>query len=140
MTVDLRAKITRAADQCVMCGLCLPHCPTYRETRDEGESPRGRIALMSALAGARLPLSPRLEAHLDHCLACRACEDVCPSQVHYGALVDAGRTLIHTQRAPGGRQRLSQAATAALLGRPRLMRLIGRLLRFYQRSGLARRG
>lgn len=138
MSADLRATITRDADQCVMCGLCLPHCPTYRETRDEGESPRGRIALMSALATRRLPLTPRLEGHLDLCLTCRACEDVCPSQVPYGRLIDAGRSLIRDQHPLTGLRRMANGAAAAVLGRPSLMRTAARLLRLYQRSGLAR--
>jgi glycolate oxidase iron-sulfur subunit len=79
------------ADKCVKCALCLPHCPTYLTTLDEGESPRGRIALMQGLATGALDDGPHLIAHLDHCLACRACEAVCPAEVPYGKLIDAAR-------------------------------------------------
>ena len=64
--------LLKATDRCVMCGMCLPHCPTYQLSRDEGESPRGRIALIQGLASGRLALNERLEAHLDRCLGCRA--------------------------------------------------------------------
>ena len=79
------------ADKCVKCALCLPDCPTYRETLDEGESPRGRIALMQGFATGVLEITPQLTGHLDRCLACRACEAVCPAEVPYGMLIDAAR-------------------------------------------------
>ena len=80
-----------AADQCVKCGMCLPHCPTYGVTRNEAESPRGRIMLMQGLATGALVADAAVEAHLDGCLTCRACEVVCPAQVPYGRLIDSVR-------------------------------------------------
>ena len=39
--------------QCMHCGMCLPTCPTYDATKLERNSPRGRIALMRAIADGR---------------------------------------------------------------------------------------
>jgi len=76
-------RLAALADQCVMCGLCLPHCPTYRLEQVEAESPRGRIALARALADGRLHPTPAALTHLDHCLGCLSCQKVCPSDVQY---------------------------------------------------------
>jgi glycolate oxidase iron-sulfur subunit len=91
----LMTDILQGTDRCVMCGLCLPHCPTYGETRHEADSPRGRIALMRALESDRLPAQDALVKHLDGCLGCRACEAVCPAGVPYGELIDATRARLH---------------------------------------------
>ena len=127
---------TELADRCVKCGLCLPHCPTYRLAGVEGESPRGRIALMQGLAAGRLEAAPGLVQHLDQCLSCRACERVCPADVPYGELIDAGRELL-TER--GIRPGLPQRGLATMLRHPRLLRLGARLARRPALRRLARR-
>ncbi|GAB3024687.1 (Fe-S)-binding protein [Oleiagrimonas citrea] len=90
-----QARIAELADQCVMCGLCLPHCPTYALDATEAESPRGRIRLARALTDGSLTgdLNPVRE-YLDHCLSCGQCERACPSQVRYGELLVQTRAII----------------------------------------------
>ncbi|MEI6085464.1 MAG: (Fe-S)-binding protein [Verrucomicrobiota bacterium] len=79
---------------CIHCGLCLAHCPTYLETGNENDSPRGRIYLMRAIQSDRLALDATTVKHLDLCLGCRACESACPSGVHYGELLETTREHI----------------------------------------------
>lgn len=79
---------------CIHCGLCLSSCPTYLETGNENDSPRGRIYLMRAIQDGRLPLGDTTVGHIDLCLGCRACEAVCPSGVQYGELLEHTREHI----------------------------------------------
>src|SRR3954454_15950622 len=74
---------------CVHCGLCLGSCPTYVETGDENDSPRGRIYLWRAVTDGRAELSDEVRKHLDLCLECKACETACPSGVQYGKIISS---------------------------------------------------
>lgn len=76
---------------CIHCGLCLSSCPTYLETGNENDSPRGRIYQMRAVQSGELPLSDETVRHFDLCLGCRACESACPSGVEYGSLLESTR-------------------------------------------------
>jgi glycolate oxidase iron-sulfur subunit len=96
-----------ALDPCVHCGFCLPACPTYLVTGDEGDSPRGRIVLMRALErGEMSPHDPGLLEHLEGCLGCRGCEPVCPSGVGYGRGLEAAREQIYHARGLSSSARL----------------------------------
>ncbi|MCQ4163921.1 (Fe-S)-binding protein [Tahibacter harae] len=120
---EAAASIVALADQCVLCGLCLPACPTYTVARSEAESPRGRISLARALAGGTLAAEGPGLAHLEHCLGCLSCERVCPSGVQYGRLITAARQAI---AAPPGRH---QQLLYVLAARPRWIRRLAALAR-----------
>lgn len=123
-------------EACVHCGLCLNQCPTYRVTHLEAESPRGRIYLVEAVAGGRLPLSAGVADHLYLCLACRACETACPSGVQYGRIAEAAREVLGPPGPPVARA-ITRAALRHLMPHPERLRIAGRLIGFYHRSGLA---
>jgi glycolate dehydrogenase iron-sulfur subunit len=88
---------------CVACGLCLPHCPTYRLTGDETASPRGRIAAMRAVSDGAASVDDTFARFMDLCLVCRACEDVCPSHVPFGRMMERARTQLEPRRNVGAR-------------------------------------
>ena len=129
-----RSDLLRLADQCVKCGFCLPHCPTFRLYRDEAESPRGRIALIQGLLAGQLQDGERLAIHLDNCLECRACEPACPSLVQFGTLMDGARAE-RVARLPHWR-RFGARLHLDLLSNPRVLAPLALLAGLYRRAGL----
>ncbi len=130
--LDKKTALLQISDQCVMCGMCTPHCPTYIKHRNEAESPRGRIALISALLQEKLPLDAPLQQHLDSCLSCRACEASCPSGVKYGELLDGIRAV---QRAEGDTSNPVKERLLKTLASGKTLRNSAKLIRLAQRSG-----
>jgi glycolate oxidase iron-sulfur subunit len=93
---------------------------------------------MRALARGDLALTERLETHLARCLGCRACEDVCPSRVPYGALLDSARRLIESRGTRRWHRRVLRNIGLSVLAHPRWLNTLGTLAHLYTRSGLRR--
>ncbi len=96
--------------------MCLPHCPTYRLYLDENASPRGRIALAEALLKGDIQPDASAKQHIDQCLLCLRCEQVCPSQVKYHQIIDTVR-----------QQWSKPSGSAQLAKRPKLFSTLNRL-------------
>src|SRR6266571_3332234 len=93
--------------QCMHCGMCLPTCPTYDATKQERNSPRGRIALMRSIADGKLEVTRTFEAAR--------------------ADIEDAKVLHAPQRA------LVRAfALRFVFARPLVLRAFGRLLQWYQ--------
>ncbi|MEI8281459.1 MAG: (Fe-S)-binding protein [Armatimonadota bacterium] len=83
---------------CIRCGFCLEDCPTFVETGNELESPRGRIYLVRSALEGKLNWQEDVKPHMDLCLGCRACETACPSAVEYGAIFEMARDIIEREK------------------------------------------
>jgi glycolate oxidase iron-sulfur subunit len=121
---------------CVACGLCLPHCPTFRATGEEGLSPRGRIDAMRGVQWRGADADAEFVRFMETCVQCRGCEPACPSGVPFGRLMEHTREALadHHMTAP----RWLRAGYAAL-GRHRLLLAGSTLLALAQRARLVPR-
>ena len=121
---------------CVACGLCLPHCPTYRATGEESASPRGRIAAMRAVQWEHHPIDDDFTRFMDLCVQCRACEVVCPSSVPFGRLMDGSRETLATET---GYQPRTRRLAYSMLDRHGPLLVGSTVLALAQRVGLVPR-
>lgn len=118
---------------CVACGLCLPHCPTFRVTGLEAASPRGRIAAMRAVQWEGAEPGPEFMAIADSCVQCRGCETACPSGVPFGRLMADTRAALANR---GHYQPRWRRAGYAVLGHHRVLVSLSRMGAILQRLGL----
>jgi len=138
----------RNFQECVHCGLCTASCPTYVETSNENDSPRGRIYLMRAVTDGRLAMGPDVRRHLELCLDCRACESACPSGVRYGTLIEPFKIALQKDAPAGARASVLErmilhhlfpysGRVKAALAPARFFQKLG-LLDWAERSGMTR--
>lgn len=123
---------------CVHCGFCLMACPTYLETGNELESPRGRIYLMKSAIEGRISMGEALVNHLDSCLGCLACETACPSGVDYSQLIEASRSQIERRYKRHLGDRFHRSLLFSIFPYPKRLRLLLSFLFLYQTTGVKR--
>jgi glycolate oxidase iron-sulfur subunit len=120
---------------CVHCGLCLPTCPTYRETGREISSPRGRIYLLRGIAEGRLDLGEVLADEAYLCLGCRHCETACPSGVQFGRLLELARAEVQDSGLRRGLSpSLERLALRQLVAKPARLHALFSALALAQRA------
>jgi glycolate oxidase iron-sulfur subunit len=124
--------------QCMHCGMCLPTCPTYDATKLERNSPRGRIALMRAIADDRLEATKAFADEMYFCLGCLACMTACPAGVNYAELFEHARAEAEAARVLDSPKRnLIRALTVKWLFMEHArLQWVGKALRLYQQLGL----
>ena len=124
--------------QCMHCGLCLPTCPTYESTHLERHSPRGRIALMRAIADDRLPVTKTFADEMYFCLGCLACMTACPAGVNYAELFEQARAEAEQSGvlASPRRSLLRHITLVWLFGDLRRLQVLGKAIGWWQSSGL----
>lgn len=119
------------------CGMCLPTCPTYLETRQERNSPRGRIALMRAIADGELGVTREFGEEMYYCLGCLACTTACPAGVDYPVLFEHARAEVEASGVLDAPMRRfwRWLTLRQLFAKPGWLRAAGRMLWLYQASG-----
>ena len=117
---------------CIRCGLCLTVCPTYREYLRETVSPRGRVALSRQGLTGQLEVTPNLMEQMNSCLACMACNEICPVGLKPAQLVLAMRH-VKEQSEPA---RWKRWVFGGLLPHPRRIEWASLPLRLYQWLGI----
>jgi glycolate oxidase iron-sulfur subunit len=106
---------------CVHYGFCTNTCPTYVLTRDENESPRGRIDLIRAMLEKGGPPELDTVRHLDNCLSCLSCMTTCTVKVDYVHLIDRARAHIEGNFRRPPAERVVRALLARVLPHPRVI-------------------
>jgi glycolate oxidase iron-sulfur subunit len=117
--------------------MCLPSCPTYVETQEERNSPRGRIALMRSIADEELNVSKAFGEEMYYCLGCLACTTACPAGVDYAQLFEQARAEVEAAGVLDSPQRKfwRWLTLRVLFAKQWRLRAVGRMLWLFQASG-----
>lgn len=81
---------------CAKCGNCIAVCPAYLVTNNEGLTAKGKIALAKKLLDGKA-VTPEEAANAFMCMHCKACEEICQTNLELMMLWDALEKRIEGQ-------------------------------------------
>ncbi len=116
------ADFEKVIRECVKCGVCQAHCPTYQVSKKEGSVARGKIALAAALLDGETGLEERLQQDISMCLMCGSCVNKCPNKVPTHDIVGAIRRQITDNQGLS----LVSKGVSTLLAAPLLMKTLSK--------------
>ncbi|MEM3342317.1 MAG: (Fe-S)-binding protein, partial [Thermoplasmata archaeon] len=129
VSTRIRALLTTMS-LCTLCGVCRPYCPTWRYSRWEDQSPRGRLLIAERIfqhyfqhysckpskhsekgdtskkdyvvEGDEAALAESANRTMYDCMLCGRCVSVCPAEIDIPALIIACRDRLNeiTEFAP----------------------------------------
>lgn len=73
---------------CAKCGNCIAVCPAYLVTGNEGVTAKGKVALAKKLITGK-EVTPAEAANAFMCMHCKACEEICQTNLELMMLWDA---------------------------------------------------
>jgi glycolate oxidase iron-sulfur subunit len=92
---------------------------------------------MRAIADGDLAVTREFADEMSYCLGCLACQTACPAGVDYAELFETARSDIELSHVETGAARAfwRSLSLGFLFQRPRMLRFLGRVMRWYQRCG-----
>lgn len=127
---ELQEKILK----CNRCGTCQDVCPTFKVTGNENDVARSRLRLARLAVEGKYPWGTEAELteHLKSCLLCKACVSQCPSNVATDEIMIQARAQTNMVK---GLPLFNRLAYRGVFSKNRRLETLGKLIRFYQRSG-----
>jgi len=76
---------------CIRCGYCYEHCPFFKNTNWEADTPRGKLLILHGLLTGDLEARPELVEKIFECFYCKNCVNSCSANVPFTDILNDAR-------------------------------------------------
>jgi coenzyme F420-reducing hydrogenase delta subunit/heterodisulfide reductase subunit C len=95
MNLEKLEKWKSALNKCIRCGYCYEHCPIYKSTRWDSDSPRGKLILLYGLLSGQVRPAPYVAEKIFECFHCNRCQKACSSGVPIQDVYNDARAFLN---------------------------------------------